>query len=185
MDKLLKISRVEGEIKNADSLNVTVADLYQLINEGKPKAADRIRKLLPDLSTLDCHRIKATVLDMKKSGKITQFLQKEGQTKETPTKRDVRTSESKSSASRGERDAQESQKEAENITPDKTGNPNVYFASMESLKAKRRKPGSSFKRREALNKKGWAKDDKQMTIDKFLVPRRKKRVENNQLMLMT
>lgn len=185
MDKLLKIARVEGEIKNAESLNVTVADLYDLINDGKPKSVGRIQKLLPDLSTLDCHRIKATILDMKKSGKITQFLQKEGQIKETPTKRDVRSSESKGSALKEEKDAQESQKEVENITPDKTGNPNLYFASMESLKAKRRKPSSSFKRREALNKKGWERDDKQMTIDKFLVPKRRKRVENNQLMLMT
>jgi hypothetical protein len=56
---------------------------------------------------------------------------------------------------------------------------------MESLKAKRRKPSNTFRRREALNKKGWGHDPNQMTMDKFLVPKRRKNLENNQLMLMT
>ena len=74
--------------------------------------------------------------------------------------------------------------EPENITPNKTDKPAGYFASMESLKSKRRKPSNTFKRREALNKKGWGKDDKQMTIDEFLVPKIRKQANNTRYMVM-
>lgn len=77
-----------------------------------------------------------------------------------------------------------SKNELDNITPNKKDKEEPYYASMESLKAKRRKPSNTFKRREALNKKGWEKDDNQMTMDKFLVPKRKKKVEENRFMMM-
>jgi len=69
------------------------------------------------------------------------------------------------------------------ITPNKVQKPKNYYAGVESLRGRKRKKLSSFKRRESLNKKGWNKDDSQMSIDKFLVPRKKK-VESSQMKMM-
>ena len=43
----------------------------------------------------------------------------------------------------------------------------------------------TFKRRESLNKKGWAtKETAQKKIDDFLVPRRKKKADDSKFMMM-
>ena len=75
-------------------------------------------------------------------------------------------------------------KEIETITPDKKGYNESTFPGMESLRSKNRRPGSTFKRREALNK-GFSNDPSQMTLDKFLVPKRKSKVENKNFMMMS
>ena len=72
----------------------------------------------------------------------------------------------------------------ETITPDKYDYQNNHYASMESLKARKRRPSSTFKRREALNKKGWDKSSDQLTMDKFLVPKKRKKVDNAKFMMM-
>lgn len=74
-------------------------------------------------------------------------------------------------------------KEVETITPAKKDFQNNLAAGLESLKSRNRRSGNSFKRREALNK-GWTNDPSQMKIDKFLVPKRRNKVENSRFTMM-
>ena len=77
-----------------------------------------------------------------------------------------------------------SEEKEEVITPNKVPKPSNYYAGVESLRGRKRKNITSFKRREALMKKEWKKDDNQMSLDKFLVPKRKKKSESSQLLMM-
>jgi hypothetical protein len=52
---------------------------------------------------------------------------------------------------------------------------------MEFLKSKKK---HSFKRRESLNKKGWTNDSAQKKMDDFLVPKKRKKVEDTQFNMM-
>lgn len=76
------------------------------------------------------------------------------------------------------------EKEGETITPDKKDYKEGSFTGIESLRSKSRRPVNTFKRREALNK-GWTADSSQMTLDKFLVPKRKSKADNNKFMMMS
>jgi hypothetical protein len=86
MEKLLIEAQLQGEIKDIGNLEVTVDDLYQIVIDMKPNVVTRIQELLPELKTFDCHRLKATILDMKKSGKISDLMAKQEICEETPTK---------------------------------------------------------------------------------------------------
>jgi len=77
MEKLLIEAQLEGEIKDIDHSEVTVHHLYQIVTDKKPNAVGRIQELLPELKTFDCHRLKATIFDLKKSGKIGDLMSKQ------------------------------------------------------------------------------------------------------------
>ena len=52
---------------------------------------------------------------------------------------------------------------------------------IEFLKSKKKHP---FKRRESLNKKGWKHDASQKKLDEFLVPKKRKKIEDSRFMMM-
>ena len=69
------------------------------------------------------------------------------------------------------------------MTPDKKDYKESKFGWIDALKSKSRRSAHGFRRREALNKV-WNNDSNQMSIDKFLVPKRKEKVENSRFLMM-
>ena len=184
MDRLFEIAKLDKAFVDVGNPKATLVDLYSIVNDNKPKVVDRIQKLLPDLKIFDCHRLKAILFDLKKSGKIDEMMIQEGNMNKDQIQRLNRALQNKSATKADLEEDKEELVNKEQITPNKVSKPSNYFASMESLRAKRRKPGFTFKRREALNKIGWGKDDKQTTLDKFLVPKRRGKAEDTNFMLM-
>ena len=184
MDKLFKIAKLDSEFADVGNSKVTLVDLYSIVSDNKPKAVDRIQKLLPNLKIFDCHRLKAILFDLEKSGKIVEMMIQEGTMNKDQIQRLNRALRNKSVSKADLEEIKDKPTVKEQITPNKVSKPSNYFASMDSLRAKRRKPGITFKRREALNKKGWGKDDKQQTLEKFLVPKMRKKADDTNFMLM-
>ena len=118
---------------------------------------------------------------MKKSGKIHAILEADKPNNSSKDEQNSKNAKDLNSASKTQEEGKE---EPEVVTPNKVPKSKSYIANMDSLRNKRRKPISSFKRREALNKQGWGKENNQMTMDKFLVPRRKKKTESTSFMMM-
>jgi hypothetical protein len=184
MDKLFKIAKLDSAFEDVTNSKVTLVDLYSIVSDNKPKAVDRIQKLLPNLKIFDCHRLKAILFDLEKSGKIVEMMIQEGTMNKDQIQRLNRALRNKSASKADLEEIKDKPTVKEQITPNKVSKPSNYFASMDSLRAKRRKPGITFKRREALNKKGWGKDDKQQTLEKFLVPKMRKKADDTNFMLM-
>ena len=184
MDKLFKIAKLDSAFEDVGNSKVTLVDLYSIVSDNKPKAVDRIQKLLPNLKIFDCHRLKAILFDLEKSGKIVEMMIQEGTMNKDQIQRLNRALRNKSASKADLEEIKDKSTVKEQITPNKVSKPSNYFASMDSLRAKRRKPGFTFKRREALNKKGWGKDDKQQTLEKFLVPKMRKKADDTNFMLM-
>lgn len=183
MDSVIKEAKLEREFPDINQVGVTVADLHAIISDNKPKAIDRIQKLFPNLKIFDCHRLKAALFDMKKSGKIVELMIQEGSVTKEQAQKLGEALRKEGEAQKVDNATNEPKSPPDTITPNKLDRHSSYFANIDTLKAKSRKPLGSFKRREALNKKGWGKEENQMTIDQFLVPKRKK-VENTKLMMM-
>lgn len=143
---------------------------------------NKIQRLLPMIKVYDCHKLKAVLQDLKRAGKLDKLIQNtHGEKDQSPTKNGGRKKrEIKAGAKEELKGAQD---EAEVITPNKVGRPATYYAGVETLKGRKRKSGNSFKRVEALNKKGWGKAKNQMKIDKFLVPKKKK-TKSSKMMMM-
>lgn len=181
MDELLKVAKLDYDPQSVTDFGVSVHDLYSIVNDGKPRIVDRIQKALPTFKLFDWHRLKAVLQDMKKSGKINAILEADKQNNSSKDEQNSKNGKDLNSASKTQEEGKE---EPEVVTPNKVPKSKSYIANMDSLRNKRRKPISSFKRREALNKQGWGKENNQMTMDKFLIPRRKKKTENTSFMMM-
>lgn len=184
MDSVIKEAKLEREFPDINQVGATVADLHAIISDNKQKAIDRIQKLFPSLKIFDCHRLKAALLDMKKSGKIVELMIQEGSVSKEQAQKLEEALRKEGEAAKADNSTSGLKSLPDTITPNKLDRHSSYFASIDVLRGKSRKPIGSFKRREALNKKGWGKDENQMTIDQFLVPKRKKKLENTKLMMM-
>jgi hypothetical protein len=178
MEKLVKIIGIGNEIKSVEDSNLKLTELCKNVYDNKPKVVDRIKKFFPKINFMDCHKVRAILHDLKREGKLARYTQM------TPRKRKASAAAKGSQKKKGRKEDAKGEEKEEVITPDKVSKPSNYYAGVESLRGKKRKSITSFKRREALSKKVWKKDDKQMSIDNFLVPKRKKKTESNQLIMM-
>lgn len=181
MEKLLKEAKLEKEFSKIKENGVKVVDLRAIITDSKAKAVDCIQNLLPSLKLFDCHKLKATLQDLQKSGKIMELMVEEGSMEKSEMEKEVNLMRNQKLAANTNSKSRNQGNEVETITPDKRDYKSNQFASIDSLKARKR---SSFKRREALNKKGWGKDINQLTMDKFLVPKKRKRGDDSRFMMM-
>ena len=120
----------------------------------------------------------------KNSGKIADILKEEQNRDREELQPENEPKNAQTAANPDAYNTRNKEKEVETITPDKKDYKESSFPGMESLRSKGRRSVSSFKRREALNK-GWATDPSQMTLDKFLVPKRRNKVDSNKFMMMS
>jgi len=183
MEQVIKTVHLEKQLSKVENLSEKFNDLCHIVKGSNSRVIDKIQRLLPMLKVFDCHRLKAALQDLKRAGKLQKLIQN------TPSKNDLIASANGSGKKREIKSTQKEEgkganQEGEVITPNKVSKPRKYYAGVEALRGKK-KISKSFRRREALDKKGWGKDNNQMTIDKFLVPKRKKKVESTQLMMMT
>lgn len=177
MDEFLKIAKLQS-LKNDFEVNgVTIEQLYGIMTSKTQKMVEKFKSLLPEAKLFDCHRLKATLQDIEKSGKIEELIKTEQAENESKAQLAEMSLITKKNQLKNISDL----KEVEMITPDKKNYGKSNSHGLEALKCKKKQ---EFKRRESLNKKGWSEDKGQMKIDQFLVPRKRKRIDDSRFMMM-
>lgn len=121
MDEFLKKTKLECLSKHIKQHGVSLAKLYSIVSKNNKKSVMKIKELIPEAQTFDCHKLKLALLDMEKCGRINEYLQidserkpaDESKSSEDQLKRS--TLKNNLSAQKGDK------KELEIITPDKKG----------------------------------------------------------------
>jgi len=121
MDKLLKQAKLEGLKKYADKHDVKVAELHSVITGNAKKTLEKIRQLIPEAKIFDCHKLKATVLDLEKSGIIYDLIKQDTPKRQKTEIIELDINKSAKKLSRSGSKSKSSKKESELITPDKKG----------------------------------------------------------------
>ena len=184
MEQLLKEAKLTGIIKNITGSNVKVAELYAITSKSNTKVIDKIRKLFPDMKVFDCHQLKAALHDLQKSGKIHEILQAEERAEKADVKKQANVMSEFDITATPRITNKRHSEELDSVTPDKKEFGKAKLVGIENLRGRKKNSSNTFKRREALNKKGWGKQDNQMTMDKFLVPRKRKKTESSNFLMM-
>lgn len=177
MEEFLKLAKLQSLKNDFDKNGVTIEQLYTIMTSNTQKIVEKIKFLLPETKLFDCHRLKATLQDLEKSGKIDDLIKSEQAEIEAKAELPEKSSITKKNQLKKISDLNE----VEIITPDKKEYGKFSSHGLEALKSKKKQ---AFKRRESLNKTGWNQDKTQMKIDQFLVPRKRKRIDDTRFMMM-
>ncbi len=178
MDKLVKILDIEKETKKVEDRDTKLRELCKNVYDNKPKIVDKIKKLFPSINFLDCHKVRAVLQDLKRAGKLSKIIQA------TPSKKPAGKRSKKAAGNKENQEETKGDGDGENIPPNQSKTKTPYYVGVEALRGRKRKSKAATKRREALTKRGTNKEPNQMSLDTFLVPKKRKKVENSQLLMM-
>ena len=138
MNKLLKEAKLEQYSERLIDRGIKIADLDNIITKNTSRIIDKIRKLIPILKIFDCHKLKATLHDLKKSGKLKKLIKEEKNIAAKKRRQEIEELKAEKSTKTKNISERTLIREKETITPDKKPiNPLARLG--DSLRAKRRK----------------------------------------------
>ncbi|CAI2377053.1 unnamed protein product [Moneuplotes crassus] len=163
---------------SSEMRDAKLRELCKNVIDNKPKIVDKIKRAFPTLNFLDCHKIRALLQDLKRAGKLVKFI------KETPSKKAAEKNSQEAQEATKNKEETKAKSNGENIPPNQAKRPRPYYVGSEALRGKKRKSKAVSKLRETLTMKSKKKDPNQMGIETFLVPKRRKKTDNSQFLMM-
>lgn len=121
MDRLLKQAKLEFLTSSIEFRGITVGDLYDIVKNNMKNSIEKIKVQLPEAKLFDCHKLKATLLDLEKCGKIHELIEIDSPKQQKHEVEPYTGLVKKDYYENSDSKPKSSKREQETITPDKKG----------------------------------------------------------------